>query len=110
MTTAEDTRCMASGGARDAARPLRDGCFARARVARALGVRGDIAALRSCASRRRATGIPLLVVSRPDASDVSTRPLRRFPGDRSNDPKRLELGRNLGPRAGVSSVPRAAYA
>jgi len=60
-----------------------------------------IAALPLLRLAPKGDGHPVLVFPGLSASDVSTRPLRRFLRDRQYDPNGWELGRNLGPRAGV---------
>lgn len=52
-------------------------------------------------SAPRGDGHPVLVLPGLAASDISTRPLRRYLKDRDYAPHRWRLGRNLGPRAGV---------
>jgi pimeloyl-ACP methyl ester carboxylesterase len=60
-----------------------------------------IAALPLLRLAPKGDGHPVLVFPGLSASDVSTRPLRRFLEDRNYTPYGWNLGRNLGPRDGV---------
>jgi len=110
MTRPRTRAAMASGGRAQtqlarARRLLRSGssCARPGKYAR------PSRRLPPCASRRRATA-SVLGVSGLSASMCRRDPLRRFLRDRPDDPNGWELGRNLGPRAGVFEAAASGYA